>query len=221
MQSGNASHLAESLKDQTRHLHTEVERTGVMRELLRGRIDRARYCLLLRNLHAIYASLEQGLAGHEAHPYLACLPLARLARAEPLADDLRVLHGPRWAQDLELLPAAHAYAQRLAALDREAPAALLAHAYVRYLGDLSGGQILRGIVSKSLGLSGETGTHFYAFGAPGEAQSLALRFRAGLDAIDIDDPAIGRIATEAQWGFACHGQLFREIGPPERMSPDA
>jgi heme oxygenase len=221
MQSGNAPRLREALKEQTRHLHAEVERTGVMRDLLRGRIDRARYCLLLRNLHAIYAALEQGIAGHDAHPYLVCLPLAQLARAEPLADDLRVLHGPRWAQDLELLPAADVYAQRLRALDREAPAALLAHAYVRYLGDLSGGQILCGIVSRSLGLSGECGTHFYAFGTPGAAQSLAMRFRAGLDAIDIDDPATGRIVTEAQWGFARHGQLFREIGPPERMSPEA
>lgn len=40
---------------------------------------------------------------------------------------------------------------------------LLAHAYVRYLGDLSGGQFIGARVKKSFDLAGDDGTKFYQF----------------------------------------------------------
>ena len=45
--------LALQLRTDTRALLTEVERTGVMCLLLRGQLDRAGYCALLRTLHAV------------------------------------------------------------------------------------------------------------------------------------------------------------------------
>lgn len=45
---------------------------------------------------------------------------------------------------------------------------LLAHAYVRYLGDLSGGQIIGGRIRRAYGLKGKAGTAFYDFSARGE-----------------------------------------------------
>jgi heme oxygenase len=45
---------------------------------------------------------------------------------------------------------------------------LLAHAYVRYLGDLSGGQIIGGRIKRAYGLKGKEGTAFYDFSAKGE-----------------------------------------------------
>ena len=63
--------LTTRLREATRLLHTEVERAGVMRLLLRGQLDRVGYCMLLRNLHAIYAALEAGIGQHSAHSGLA------------------------------------------------------------------------------------------------------------------------------------------------------
>lgn len=45
---------------------------------------------------------------------------------------------------------------------------LLAHAYVRYLGDLSGGQIIGGRIRRAYNLKGNDGTAFYDFSARGE-----------------------------------------------------
>lgn len=50
----------------------------------------------------------------------------------------------------------------------QAPPLLLAHAYVRYLGDLSGGQIIGGRIKRAYGLKGKEGTAFYDFSARGE-----------------------------------------------------
>ena len=44
---------------------------------------------------------------------------------------------------------------------------LLAHAYVRYLGDLSGGQIIGGRIKRAYGLQGQEGIAFYDFSSRG------------------------------------------------------
>lgn len=45
---------------------------------------------------------------------------------------------------------------------------LLAHAYVRYLGDLSGGQIIGGRIKRAYSLKDKDGTAFYDFSAKGQ-----------------------------------------------------
>jgi heme oxygenase (biliverdin-producing, ferredoxin) len=80
--------LAERLKSETRRLHTEAERSLFMGVLLRGKMEQAAYCALLRNLHAIYAALEPALVRHAAHPALAPVFTPSLLRAPSLAADL-------------------------------------------------------------------------------------------------------------------------------------
>lgn len=203
--------LDEALRTRTRDLHRMVERTGVMPVLLGGRVDRSTYCRLLRNLFAIYGALERALQRHAGHPHLQPLALPGLARAPGIAEDLAVLHGPGWPHELPVLPAAQRYVARLEELERSAPARLAAHAYVRYLGDLSGGRLLRGIVGRSLGLGVDAGMRFYDFGDPDQAPAMAEQFRAGLRAIPADAAAAAELVREARWGFACHGEMFAQI----------
>lgn len=213
MQSGVPLKLGEALRLQTRQLHIRVERTALMQALLRGQLDLPAYCTLLRNLHAIYCALENALELHAAHPGLAPVRLAGLARSRPLAGDLDELHGADWESAYPLMPATAAYVCRLNACASHAPALLLAHAYVRYLGDLSGGQMLQRVVARSFALQGSSGTRFYAFDDSGGATALARLFRAGLDAVDTDTGGMGALVAEAQWGFGQHERLFTELQP--------
>lgn len=202
--------LAGRLRGATRELHARAERSGVMRALLRGELGQGAYALLLRNLHAIYAELEAALAQHGGHPVLALVDDPLLRRRAALEADLALLGGADWASALPLAPASRDYARRLQHCAAAEPALLLAHAYVRYLGDLSGGQLLQGIVARSLRLADERGTAFYRFEAR-DAQELATRFRAGLDAAPLDAGAADAIVREACWAFAAHERLFEEL----------
>ena len=68
------------------------------------------------------------------------------------------------------------YVTRIADLaDSSDPSPLLAHAYVRYLGDLSGGQVIRRAIAKAYGVESadSAGTRFYEFGKLGEASKVA------------------------------------------------
>lgn len=204
--------LAERLRDATRELHAQAERSGVMLTLLRGELGRGDYALLLRNLHAIYSELEAALAQHGGHPVLAPAEDPALRRRAALEADLALLAGADWPSALPLAPAGRDYARRLQHCAAAEPPLLLAHAYVRYLGDLSGGQLLQGIVARSLRLADGRGTAFYRFEAR-DARELATRFRAGLDAARLDAGAADAIVDEARWAFAAHVRLFEELVP--------
>jgi heme oxygenase len=209
---GNASiGLAELLKAETRQLHARVERAGIMGALLRGAIDRRAYCLLLFQLHAIYAALEAAMDRHAGHPAIEPVCVPELRRRDALADDLVALHGPSWAHELELQPAARAYVQRLARLADEAPALLIAHAYVRYLGDLNGGRVLHNRVRETLHLDDGAGMRFYQFESCDTPTLLARRLRAALDATELDDLQRTALADEARLGFRMHERLFEEL----------
>ncbi len=203
--------LAERLREATRALHTEVERAGFMRQLLRGQVSRDGYAGLLRSLHPIYVELEAGLVAWSGHPGVAPLFDARLFRAPALARDLVDLLGPHGANALEPSPAALHYALRLRRLAAEAPAALAAHAYVRYLGDLSGGQMLARVVGQALGLPPGIGLSFYDFGPPDQVKQLAARFRRGLDELVDDAVAARALVDEACHGFELHKMLFDQL----------
>ncbi len=203
--------LSERLRAETRDLHTEVERAGVMAALLRGALERERYTALLRNLHALYAALEAALTRRAAHADVAPVVFPALFRQAALAADLNVLHGPGWPTDLPLQRATQTYVARLQDIDAHQPTLLAAHAYVRYLGDLSGGQMLRKIVVRGFQLEGDQGSRFYDFGEAAAVRAHLIAFRAGLAALAAGTARCDALVAEARWAFGRHGELFVEL----------
>ncbi len=220
MKAAASGALPERLRLETRELHAATERTGAMAALLAGRLPRADYLAMLRNLHAIYAALEAALHAHAAAVPVAALQAGTLGRAAPLAEDLAALHGPAWSDELPLTAAALGYVARLQALQTAAgPAAapaLVAHAYVRYLGDLHGGQVLQRLVGRHYGLSGEggaPGTRFYDFGDTPQVLALRQQLRAALGSLPFDGAEQDSVVAEACWAFEQHQRLFTELLP--------
>jgi heme oxygenase (biliverdin-producing, ferredoxin) len=207
--------LAARLRAATQPMHSAAQGTRFIRALFRGRIERREYCLLLRNLHALYDALERGLVRNADTPALAPLPVPALLRAASLNSDLSHLHGTGW-RELQLTAAMSDYVARIEQVSAGQPPLLAAHAYVRYMGDLSGGQLLGGIVGAALRLEGGRGTAFYRF--DGDPTSLKAQFRTALDGLPVDAGTANAIVTEAIDAFARHVRLFRELG---RAPPDA
>jgi heme oxygenase len=205
--------LANALRLGTRDLHTMAERTGLMRDMLRGRVERETYCRLLRSLYAIYEELEAGLDRHAGHELISLIQLPGLARGDSLAADLEYLHGPDWKPEIAPAAAAAAYAAHLRTLNLHDPLLLVAHSYVRYLGDLSGGQLLSRVVAEALRLPGKAGMQFYLFAEPG-ASALAATYRQGLMSMPLDAVTEARIVAEARLAFGWHCNLFNELASP-------
>jgi len=213
--------LARRLRDATWGLHAQAERAGVMPALLRGSLPAPQFHRLQRNLLALYAAMEPALdAAVASQPVVAALwgeltLREALRRSQALADDLRALAGPGWPA-LSLVPSTLVYAQRLTTLGRERPFLLAAHAYVRYLGDLSGGQALGRLARQSYGLSGPDGSRFFDFGPSAVVAAISAQLRQALDSLPVDETQALALADEARWAFEQHVQLFDELAaaPP-------
>ena len=146
----------------------------------------------------MFSALELGLAEYASNPVLApTYDPQLLARAPALSRDIRHFLSllpanftsgptvplsttsspppfpvPPFLQPVFDSPPApvHAYVSHLRYLASSAATApsLLAHAYVRYLGDLSGGQVIRGRIKRAYGLKGDDGIRFFLFPREGE-----------------------------------------------------
>jgi heme oxygenase len=173
--------LSTQLREGTRAQHTRAERSGFIADLLRGRGQRTGYVLLLRNLLPAYRALEQGLERHGTSPAFAGLAWPALFRASALERDLDTLAGPGWSRSIALLPEGMRYAEVVTAASAGAGHGLLAHAYTRYLGDLSGGQVIGRLLGRSLGI-GEEALSFYRFAAIADPDAFKRDFRRALDA---------------------------------------
>ena len=217
-----AATLLERLRTATWPLHRAVERAGIMPALLRGALPVATYAALLDNLKCIYAALEAGLLQHGADPRIGPVCRPALFRHAAIEADLACLAAtyPALADRMHVpVPAAQAYAARLQKLASDAPVALVAHTYVRYLGDLNGGQALGRTVQRMLG-SAEA-TRFYGFGTIAEVTLQAAALRAALDALPLSPTEADGVVAEAQWAFRQHGLLFEALAAQLPAAVDA
>lgn len=231
----DAPTLAARLRAETKQLHTQAERSGVMGMLLRGTCPRPAYAALIASLEVIYEALERQLDANAAHPAIAPLRMQGLARHASLRADLQSLA----AEDAGTLAApgdtpnattaaapptppaeAHAYAAHLDRLGADEPALLIAHAWLRYLGDLNGGQIVGRIVRESLGLSA-TATTFYDFPELPDPHAAAVAWRSALNELPLDAETESRILDEACAGFHRHIALFVALLPPAQDAAES
>lgn len=197
--------LSTQLRQASQDLHSVAEKTGLMADLLHGKLSRRDYTVWLQNLQAIYAALEDGLVQLPKQPEFDFKPLLR---SSSIAQDLAWLQP---VSDLALCEATLRYVARLKELSASGSLLLLAHAYVRYLGDLHGGQLLRRCVVRLLGTDGVQGLNFYDFGTPERVAELIQNFRAGLNRLSLNATDSAALAQEARLGFALHIDLFGQL----------
>ena len=201
--------LSARLRSVTSDAHRAAENTHVVRQVLAGTLALGDYCRMMVNLHAIYQTLERQLEVNAGNPSIRRIADARLARTAAIERDLSQLMGERWCDAFPLEAATHRYLERLDSIGKTQAARLVAHAYVRYLGDLSGGQIISRAVRPILGAAADQALHFYDFGSKSQVAELKACFRDGLDGIELEADAI---IDEALLAFEMARSLFEQLG---------
>ncbi len=200
--------LATALRERTRTAHEEAESSPFVRELMEGKRSLADYVALAGQQYFVYQALEAVGATFRDDPQIGAFIDPELARVAAIEADLDFLD-PGWREHLQPLPATTAYVARIHGL-ADWPVGYLAHHYTRYLGDLSGGQVIRTMLQRHYGL-GEEGLGFYLF--PGIAKPKVFKdeYRARLDAVELDDAELSRVLEEANAAFRCNQALFVEL----------
>ncbi|WP_033226679.1 heme oxygenase (biliverdin-producing) [Streptomyces virginiae] len=193
--------------------HTEAETSTFMSDLLGGRLGVDAYTRYTEQLWFVYRALEDAAESLKDDPVAGPFIRPELMRVAEIERDLTHLLGPDWRESVTALPATRAYADRVARCAAEWPGGYVAHHYTRYLGDLSGGQIIRDKAERTWGFERKgDGVRFYVFSDISNPAAFKRSYRELLDAIAADDLEKQRIIDECKRAFDFNGAVFRELG---------
>ncbi|MBF6469227.1 biliverdin-producing heme oxygenase [Nocardia beijingensis] len=200
------------IRSATAQQHAEAENSRFMSEMLGGSLGVDSYHRYTGQLWFIYRALEQRWGTLSGDPVAGPFIRSELARTAELERDLAHLLGPDWRAGLEPLPATAAYAERIDECARDWPAGYIAHHYTRYLGDLSGGQVIRGTAEKLWNLPHRgDGVRFYVFDGVGNPAAFKREYRGLLDRLPLDDLERRRVLDEGKRAFAMNTAVFEEL----------
>ncbi|MGW6985461.1 biliverdin-producing heme oxygenase [Streptomyces sp. NPDC054932] len=193
--------------------HTEAETSTFMSDLLGGRLGVDAYTRYTEQLWFVYRALEDAAESLKDDAVAGPFIRPELMRVAEIERDLAHLVGPDWRASVVALPATRAYADRVAQCAAEWPGGYVAHHYTRYLGDLSGGQIIRDKAERTWGFERKgDGVRFYVFADISNPAAFKRTYRELLDAIAADDLEKQRIIDECKRAFDFNGAVFRELG---------
>ncbi|MDP9795102.1 heme oxygenase [Catenuloplanes nepalensis] len=200
--------FALDLRKSTATAHRDAESTGFLSRLAVGAVPVAGFAALVAQHYLIYRELEGVGERRRADPVAGAFADPALDRLPALEADLRELHGLGWASAVAAVPATERYTERLRTACADWPAGFIAHHYVRYLGDLSGGLMLGPALRSSYG----AGTSFYVFDAIPDPRAYKDAYRTRLDTLPYPPEELGRLAAEAAIAYQLNIDVLRELG---------
>ncbi|MCX3059628.1 biliverdin-producing heme oxygenase [Streptomyces beihaiensis] len=200
--------------------HTEAETSTFMSDLLGGALGVDAYARYTEQLWFVYRALEDAAERLADDPVAGPFIRPELLRVPELERDLAHLRGADWRETVSALPATRVYADRVAHCAASWPGGYVAHHYTRYLGDLSGGQIIRDKAERTWGFARKgDGVRFYVFEGVGNPAAFKRSYRELLDGIGVDELEKQRVVAECKRAFALNTDVFRALG--EEFRPAA
>ena len=202
------SDFSKQLKEGTKKSHTMAENTSFVASFLRGVVDESKYRQLIANFYFIYHALESEVELNKDNPFVGPMRLNGLPRHDALVEDCKYFYGDNWKDLIRPTEQTQRYISRIHEVAKESPELLIAHHYTRYMGDLSGGQILKGIAQKALGLK-EDGLAFYEFPEIWDKKGFKESYRRVLDTmIPATQKDVDSIIVEANYAFRLNMYMF-------------
>lgn len=201
------------LRTASREQHEEARGSTFIGDLLGHKLGVEAFARYTEQLWFVYGALESGARQLAADPVAGPFIRPELFRLTALERDLEHLRGPGWRKGASALPATLEYAERIAACASTWPAGYIAHHYTRYLGDLSGGQIIRDTAEKTWGFSKKgDGVRFYVFEEIPNPAAFKRAYCELLDAVPGDELERQRIVAECKRAYGLNNAMFEALG---------
>ena len=205
--------FSKKIKKDTSKSHSMAENTGFVTNFLAGVVSKDSYKQLIADFYFIYTALEEQVEKFKDDPFIAPIAFDELKRVPALEKDCEFYWGENWRNTISPTDACRNYVKRVKKINAKF---LVGHHYTRYLGDLSGGQILKNIANKSMNLNGE-GLAFYEFENIPNPGNFKNRYRTALDNLPITWSDGELIINEANYAFKLNMDVFDEIGSKKKF----
>ncbi|MFB2585028.1 biliverdin-producing heme oxygenase [Herbiconiux liukaitaii] len=202
--------FSQALRERTWTGHSDSEGAGFMTDLMSGKGTRDDYISLVAQHFFIYEALEAAADRMKNDPVAASFISPKLTRLPAIREDLRFLIGDDWRERITPLPTTARYVRRIEEVAATWNGGFIAHHYTRYLGDLSGGQIIRTLMQRQFGFE-TNGVGFYLFGDIAKPKEFKETYRTQLDAVGWDDAERDRVIDEVLVAYRFNTELFLDL----------
>lgn len=207
-----SSRFSEELKSMTWDDHEHAEYTEYMQALLGGQLNADGYIDMVAQHYFAYLVIEEAAEKMRTDEVGGPFVYDSLTRVAALEADLQFLLGDDWRDKIAPNEATKEYCDRLREVCFSWPGGFVAHAYTRYLGDLSGGQVIKGAVERAFGYEDQQGVQFYVFDQIPDYKAFKIQYRDQLDAAPWDEDEQQRVIDEAVLAYRLNTKVLAEIG---------
>lgn len=199
--------LSKTLHEHTQSIHAQMKSHPFFLLLREGKLSPESYVQYLADLHEVYAVLEEEME-KKLPPETQSMIYLDLCRTAYLQKDIESFDPVRRAPS----HAAKNYVRHLQVISRSAPLFLLAHAYFRYLGDLTEGRLMQKHINALF-----PGNHgaFYDFEkllGPNAIGAKVVKFKnqwkKSFDALPLNHAQREQMVEEAMRGFEYTRQIL-------------
>jgi heme oxygenase len=211
--------FSQALRERTSSGHSSSEGADFMSDLMTGKGSKEDYIALVAQHFFIYEALEAAADRMRADAVAAPFISDKLTRLPAIVQDLEFLIGPDWREQITPLPTTARYVARINEVGAVWPGGFVAHHYTRYLGDLSGGQIIRTLMQRQFGFD-TNGVGFYLFGDIAKPREFKDTYREQLDAVPWDDEEQARVIDEVMVAYRFNTDLFRDLATAKAAAAD-
>jgi heme oxygenase len=202
--------FSQALRERTSTDHGSSEGAGFMQDLMSGRGTRNDYIALVAQHYFIYEALEAAATGLRDDAVAASFISPKLTRLPAIVADLEFLLGTDWRDRVAPLPTTVRYVDRIRVVGSSWPGGFIAHHYTRYLGDLSGGQIIRTLMQRQFGFE-TNGVGFYLFAEIAKPREFKDVYRAQLDSVGWTQTERERVIDEVILAYRFNTELFEDL----------
>ena len=203
--------FSQALRERTWTNHGDSEGATFMKDLMTGKGTREDYVALVAQHYFIYAAIEAAAERFAGDPVAAPFITPQLTRLPAIEDDLEFLIGADWRQQITPLATTERYVDRVNEVAADGWAGgFIAHHYTRYLGDLSGGQVIRTLMQRQFGFD-TNGVGFYLFDQIAKPKEFKETYRDQLDAVSWDAAESDRVIDEVVTAYRFNTELFVDL----------
>lgn len=202
--------FSQALRERTSSGHSSSEGADFMSDLMTGKGCKEDYIALVAQHFFIYEALEAAAERMRADVVAAPFISDKLTRLPAIVQDLEFLIGADWREQITPLATTERYVARINEVGAVWPGGFVAHHYTRYLGDLSGGQIIRTLMQRQFGFD-TNGVGFYLFGDIAKPKEFKDTYREQLDAVPWDADEQARVIDEVMVAYRFNTDLFRDL----------
>ena len=203
--------FSEALRSATTDDHEAAAVSNYMNELLEGKLSRDEYGEMVAQHYFAYVVLEAAAEAMRDDPVAGPFVMDALTRVPALRADLEFLYGADWETRVAPSASTEEYCERMRAVCFSQPEAFIAHHYTRYMGDLSGGQMIARVVRRTYELDRGQGAAFYEFEDIDDIAAFKAQYRELLDRAPLDDVAARRMTDEVALAYRLNTAVLAEL----------